>query len=220
MLKLFIRKRSPPAANSAVCMAHRKGIKEVSDDKSSFVRKDVFKEYAQRMDERCGNHEDLIARKPELNQVDPTNENRENSAPLNKNHGAQASPTPEKEDGNPATQGADISENIEENKISRTLPALMRELGQQVIDGLLSRESAFQRGKNIIAEYSFLEQEHALLWVKHRAHFPGVVVVPPEMQCKLEAQKSRFVEDLNLMLADAEALFKKNQTQKQANKND
>ncbi len=61
MLKLFIRKRSPPAEKSAICIAHRNSIKEISDDKSSFVRKDVFKEYAQRMDERCGNHEDLIA---------------------------------------------------------------------------------------------------------------------------------------------------------------
>ena len=42
-------------------MAHRSSIKEITDDKSPFVRKDVFKEYAQRMDERCGNHEDLIA---------------------------------------------------------------------------------------------------------------------------------------------------------------
>ena len=61
MLRLSFRKKTPQATTSTVCMAHRNSIKEISDDKSPFVRKDVFKEYAQRMDERCGNHEDLIA---------------------------------------------------------------------------------------------------------------------------------------------------------------
>jgi hypothetical protein len=50
-----------------------------------------------------------------------------------------------------------------------------------------------------------------LLWVKHQANFPGVVVVPPEMQRKLADQQKRFVEDLDGMLADAQAVFRKNQ---------
>ncbi len=140
--------------------------------------------------------------------------------PNEKKPGAQASPAPEKEDGNPAAQGADASEAKEEKSISRTLPTLMRELGQAVMDGKLSRDSAYQRGKNMIVEYSRLEQEQALLWVKHRTNFPGVVIVPPEMQKKLDAQHKRFLEDLNSMLADAEAVFKKTQIQKPATQND
>ncbi len=138
--------------------------------------------------------------------------------------GAQASPAPEKEDGNPAAQGADASEapgsaaekkdrpeSAEEKSISRTLPTLMRELGQQVLEGKIGRDSAFQRGKNMIVEYSRLEQEQALLWIKHRTGFPGVVAVPPEMQKKLDAQHTRFLEDLASMLDDAEAVYKNSQ---------
>ena len=55
-----------------VCMAHRNSIVEVPGDNSLFVRKDVFQEYAKRMDERCGKHEDLIR---ELNKkVEKTNQ--------------------------------------------------------------------------------------------------------------------------------------------------
>ena len=60
MLKLSLRKKTPQAAAPSVCMAHRNGISEVPGDNSPFVRKDVFSQYAQRMDERCDNHEDLI----------------------------------------------------------------------------------------------------------------------------------------------------------------
>ena len=88
------------------------------------------------------------------------------------------------------------------------------------MDGAISRDSAYQRGKNMIIEYSRLEQEQVLLWVKHRTNFPGVVIVPPEMQKKLSAQHRRFLEDLNSMLADAEAVFKKTQIQKPATQND
>ena len=60
MLKLSLRKKPPQTVTHSICMAHRNGISEVPGDKSPFVRKDVFGQYAQRMDERCGNHEDLI----------------------------------------------------------------------------------------------------------------------------------------------------------------
>ena len=60
MLKLSFRRRPPQAVTPTVCMAHRNSIVEVPGDNSPFVRKDVFQEYAKRMDERCGKHEDLI----------------------------------------------------------------------------------------------------------------------------------------------------------------
>ncbi len=63
----------------------------------------------------------------------------------------------------------------------------------------------------MIVEYSRLEQEQALLWVKHRTNFPGVVVVPPEMQRRLADQQKRFVEDFDGMLVDAEAVFRRKQ---------
>ena len=60
------------ALPQTVCMAHRNSIVEVPGDNSPFVRKDVFQEYAKRMDERCGKHEDLIR---ELNRkVEKTNQ--------------------------------------------------------------------------------------------------------------------------------------------------
>ena len=63
----------------------------------------------------------------------------------------------------------------------------------------------------MIVEYSCLEQEKALLWIKHRTDLPGVVAVTPEMQKKLDTQHKRFLEDLVTMLDDAEAVYKKNQ---------
>jgi hypothetical protein len=99
-------------------------------------------------------------------------------------------------------------ESVDEKSISRTLPMLLREIGQNVMDGTESRDSAFQRGKNMIVEYARLEQEQALLWVKHKSGFPGVVIVPQEMQRKLDLQRKQFVEDLDVMLKDAEAVYK------------
>ena len=62
MLKLSLKKKPPQTAAPTVCMAHRNNMGDVSsNDKSPFVRKDVFAQYAQRMDERCGNHEDMIS---------------------------------------------------------------------------------------------------------------------------------------------------------------
>ena len=80
------------------------------------------------------------------------------------------------------------------------------------MDGKISKDEGLRRGKNMIIEYSRLEQEHALLWIKHRTNFPGVVSVPAEMQKKLDSQKTRFLEDLDAMAADAEAVFKSKQT--------
>jgi hypothetical protein len=136
--------------------------------------------------------------------------------------GAQESPTPAVDDKNPKAQpGADVPEaaaaaaekskpeSVDEKSISRTLPMLLRELGQQVMDGGISRDSAFNRGKNMIVEYARLEEEQALLWVKHKTGFPGVVIVPAEMKRKLDLQRKQFVEDLDGMLTDAEVVFKK-----------
>ena len=61
MLKFSLRKKPQQKSASTLCMAHKDNIREIPNDNSPFVRKDVFREYAQRMDERCGNHEDLIA---------------------------------------------------------------------------------------------------------------------------------------------------------------
>jgi hypothetical protein len=61
MLKLSLRKKPSKAVTPTICMAHRNNLADISSsDKSPFVRKDVFAQYAQRMDERCGNHENMI----------------------------------------------------------------------------------------------------------------------------------------------------------------
>ena len=117
----------------------------------------------------------------------------------------------------PPAPGADASEAVQvsvpvDKTISRTLPILLKELGQGIMDGKISKDEGLRRGKNMIIEYSRLEQEHALLWIKHRTNFPGVVSVPPEMQKKLDVQKTRFLEDLDAMAADAEVVFKSKQT--------
>ncbi len=41
------------------CSAHRNSIPHMNSEES-YVRQDVFREYAEKMDERCGNHEALI----------------------------------------------------------------------------------------------------------------------------------------------------------------
>jgi hypothetical protein len=122
--------------------------------------------------------------------------------------GADASEPPSATTEKVAAEKKSKPESPDEKSISRTLPMLMRELGQNVMDGAVSRDSAFQRGKNMIVEYARLEQEQALLWVKHKSGFPGVVVVPQEMQRKLDLQRKHFVEDLDVMLKDAEAVYK------------
>jgi hypothetical protein len=50
------------------------------------------------------------------------------------------------------------------------------------------------------------------LWVKHKSGFPEVVIVPPQMKRKLDLQRKQFVEDLNGVLLDAEAVYKKKST--------
>jgi hypothetical protein len=129
----------------------------------------------------------------------------------------QQAPPLDAGEGNPqkdAGRGADQeqtetpSEMPAEKSVSRTLPLLLQDLGKEVMTGKLRKDEAMARGKDIITEYARLEQEHALLWVKHRSRFPGVVVIPPEMQQKLTRQRARFLDDLDAMLSDAEKLFK------------
>ncbi len=81
------------------------------------------------------------------------------------------------------------------------------------MDGTIGRPAAFERGKAMIQQYTRLEQEHALLWVKHRTNFPAVVNIPPEMQKKLDLQRQRFIEDLDAILGDAERVFLSKQNQ-------
>ena len=61
MLKLSLRRKPSKTAAPAVCMAHRNSIQEAPDDGLPYVRKDVFHQYAQKMDKCCGNHEDMIS---------------------------------------------------------------------------------------------------------------------------------------------------------------
>jgi len=124
--------------------------------------------------------------------------------------GADASEPPVATDAEKAT--AEKKTSPEDKDISRTLPILLKEIGVGVMDGSISKDEALRRGKSMIVEYSRLEQEHALLWIKHRVKFPGVVVIPPEMQRKLDKQHNRFLEDLDSMVADADAVFKKKQS--------
>jgi hypothetical protein len=100
-------------------------------------------------------------------------------------------------------------ESPDEKSISRTLPTLMCELGQSVMDGKMNKDEALSRGRNMIIEYSRLEDEQALLWVKHRVNFPGVAIIPPEMRRKLDNQHKRFLSDLETLVFDADAFFKK-----------
>ncbi len=100
-------------------------------------------------------------------------------------------------------------ESAEEKSISRTLPMLMRELGQSVMDGKINKDEALSRGRNMIIEYSRLEDEQALLWVKHRVNFPGVAIIPPEMRRKLDSQHKRFLTDLETIVADADTFYQK-----------
>ena len=75
----------------------------------------------------------------------------------------------------PAAPGADAAEiNATVDKtVSRTLPILLKELGQGIEEGKINKDEGLRRGKNMITEYSRLELEHALLWIKHRTNFPG-----------------------------------------------
>ena len=54
------RNKSLMNPKPAICMAHRQASAELENDNETFVRKDVFNQYAKRMDERCGSHEDAI----------------------------------------------------------------------------------------------------------------------------------------------------------------
>jgi hypothetical protein len=108
-----------------------------------------------------------------------------------------------------AAEKKDKPESAEEKSISRTLPMLMCELGQSVMDGKMNKDEALSRGRNMIIEYSRLEDEQALLWVKHRVNFPGVAIIPPEMRRKLDNQHKRFLSDLETLVFDADAFYKK-----------
>jgi hypothetical protein len=130
------------------------------------------------------------------------------------------SPSPALGDGNPAKESKKGSSADQspldavpvDKSISRTLPHLIQDIGVAVMNGKLGKEEAMQRGKNLIVEYTRLEQEHALLWIKHRSGFPGVVIIPPEMQRKLDSQHKRFLKDLDTVLSDAEKVYKAGST--------
>jgi hypothetical protein len=124
--------------------------------------------------------------------------------------GADASePPPATPSEKAAAEKKDKPESPDEKSISRTLPMLMCELGQSVMDGKMNKDEALSRGRNMIIEYSRLEDEQALLWVKHRVNFPGVAIIPPEMRRKLDSQHKRFLSDLETLVADADVFFKK-----------
>ncbi len=115
----------------------------------------------------------------------------------------QQSPAQEKG----ADEAAPTEAPPEEIPLARTLPMLLKSLGASVMEGKLRKDEAFQRGKDLIVDYSRLEEEQALLWVKHQANFPGMVVISPEMKKKLDAERKRFLEDLDVMLTDCEKVW-------------
>jgi hypothetical protein len=61
MFNLKPKKTSNFKPEKIVCNAHKQSLEMIGGgDSSAYVRKDVFGEYARRMDERCGNHEQAI----------------------------------------------------------------------------------------------------------------------------------------------------------------
>ena len=109
-------------------------------------------------------------------------------------------------------EGAAEAVGSEVPNVSRTLPALMRDLGKKVIDGVVSREDAEGQGKMLISQYAKLEREHALLYIKNKVGV-DLTVVSPEMEKKLKSEEERFIKDLHEMLVDAEKLFLKRKSE-------
>ena len=78
---------------------------------------------------------------------------------------------------------------------------------QKLIDtakiGALTRAAAIHEAEHLIGNYSRTREQDALNWLQKRTNQPSLLVLPPEMQLQLEAQRKLYLEQFVKIMDDA-----------------
>jgi len=78
---------------------------------------------------------------------------------------------------------------------------------QKIIDaakiGALTRAAAIHEAEHLIGNYSRTREQDALIWLSKRTNQPALLVLPPEMQLQLEAQRKLYLEQFLKIMDDA-----------------
>ena len=69
--------------------------------------------------------------------------------------------------------------------------------------GALTRVAAIHEAEHLIGNYSRTREQDALNWLQKRTSQPSLLVLPPEMQLQLEAQRKFYLEQFVKIMDDA-----------------
>ena len=95
--------------------------------------------------------------------------------------------------------------------IHPSLPALLRDLIKRVVKGDLTREDALKQGAEVIDQYTRLEEQTALIFVRQRTGNKTAIDLSPEMQQDLNDQRDRFLKTFADLVDGAVKLKEKKQ---------
>ena len=98
------------------------------------------------------------------------------------------------------------SQNLADAKVSNAHPEFIASM-QKLIDttkiGALTRAGAIHEAEHLIGNYSRTREQDALNWLQKRTNQPSLLVLPPEMQLQLEAQRKLYLEQFVKIMDDA-----------------
>ena len=98
------------------------------------------------------------------------------------------------------------SQNLADAKVSNAHPEFVASM-QKLIDaakiGALTRAAAIHEAEHLIGNYSRTREQDALNWLQKRTNQPSLLVLPPEMQLQLEAQRKLYLEQFVKIMDDA-----------------
>jgi phage-related protein (TIGR01555 family) len=96
--------------------------------------------------------------------------------------------------------------NLADAKVSNVHPEFVASM-QKLIDtakiGALTRAAAIHEAEHLIGNYSRTREQDALNWLQKRTNQPSLLVLPPEMQLQLEAQRKLYLEQFVKIMDDA-----------------
>jgi hypothetical protein len=79
----------------------------------------------------------------------------------------------------------------------------MQKLIDSVKIGALTRVAAIHEAEHLIGNYSRTREQDALNWLVKRTIQPSLLVLPPEIHLRLEAQRKSYLEQFVKIMDDA-----------------
>ena len=93
-----------------------------------------------------------------------------------------------------------------DSKVQNAHPEFVASM-QKLIDaikiGALTRTAAIHEAEHLIGNYSRMPEQDALNWLSKRTNQLSLLVLPPEMQLQLEAQRKLYLEQFVKIVDDA-----------------